>query len=80
MAVDDQWPGLSPWASRAARSRQARPEEAQEPSWGLPRGHFDHAVAPVLPPREAAAVGGRMPRWRLVEVQATFRISTLHDR
>ena len=35
--------------SRAGQSRQARPEEAQEPSWGaakaaLPRGgHFGHA-------------------------------------
>ena len=27
-----QWPDLSPRAFRAARSRQARPEEAQEPS------------------------------------------------
>jgi len=27
-------PGLSPWECRAAQSRQARPEEAREPSWG----------------------------------------------
>ena len=27
-----QWPDLSPWASRAVQSRQARPEEAQESS------------------------------------------------
>ena len=26
--------GLSPWECRAAQSRQACPEEAQEPSWG----------------------------------------------
>ena len=29
-----QWPGLSPWECRAARSRQARPGEAQEPTSG----------------------------------------------
>jgi len=35
-----QWTGrpvgrpLYPWECRAAQSRQARPEEAQEPSWG----------------------------------------------
>ena len=28
-----QWAGLSPWARRAAHSRKARREEAQEPSW-----------------------------------------------
>ncbi len=28
------WAGLSPWECRAAQSRQARPEEAHEPSWG----------------------------------------------
>ena len=45
----------SPWECRAAQSRQARPEEAQEPSWGNASGvvvvvvgvggggHFDHA-------------------------------------
>ena len=46
-----QWPGLSPWMSRAARSRQAppeepRPKEAQEPSRGtstsLPRVQSTH--------------------------------------
>ena len=26
-----RWPGLSPWVSRAARSRQVRPEEARQP-------------------------------------------------
>eukprot|EP00964_Phaeocystis_antarctica_P100922 scaffold66460_cov35-Phaeocystis_antarctica.AAC.2 len=31
-------PGLSPGVSRAARSRQACPEEAQEPSWGTAKG------------------------------------------
>ena len=30
----------SPWECRAAQSRQARLEEAQEPSWGMPREHF----------------------------------------
>ena len=29
-----QWPGISPRVSQAARSPQARPEEAQELSWG----------------------------------------------
>ena len=28
----------SSWECRAARSRQARPEEAQEPSWGTCQG------------------------------------------
>ena len=28
----------SPWECRAAQSRQARPEEAQEPSWGTAKG------------------------------------------
>ena len=28
----------SSWECRAARSRQARPEEAQEPSWGATKG------------------------------------------
>ena len=32
--LDAQWPGLSPWARRAAESRQARPGEAHAPSWG----------------------------------------------
>ena len=44
-----KWLGRPIWAGlflgvecRAAQSRQARPEEAQEPSWGtlLPRLHF----------------------------------------
>eukprot|EP00964_Phaeocystis_antarctica_P055825 scaffold32870_cov36-Phaeocystis_antarctica.AAC.1 len=26
------------WVPRAAQSRQARPEEAQEPSWGTAKG------------------------------------------
>ena len=36
----------SSWEYRAAQSRQARPEEAQEPSWGTAKGggHFDHAA------------------------------------
>ena len=33
-----QWPGLLPCVSRAAQSRRARPEEAQEPSWGAAQG------------------------------------------
>ena len=33
-----QWAGLSPWECRAAQSRQARPEEAQEPGWGAAKG------------------------------------------
>ena len=33
-----QWPGFSPWVCRAARSHQAHPEEAQEPSWGAAKG------------------------------------------
>ena len=33
-----QWPGLSPWVSRAAQSRQARPEGVQEPSSGTAKG------------------------------------------
>ena len=32
-----QWPGLSLRMSRAARSRQARPEEAREPTSGTPK-------------------------------------------
>eukprot|EP00964_Phaeocystis_antarctica_P013141 scaffold7206_cov57-Phaeocystis_antarctica.AAC.2 len=28
----------SSWECRAAQSRQARPEEAQEPSWGTAKG------------------------------------------
>ena len=39
-----QWPGLSPWLSRAARSRQGRRGEAQEPSSALPRGYLDPAA------------------------------------
>ena len=36
--------GLAPsWECRADQSRQAHPEEAQEPSWGAARGQFDHA-------------------------------------
>eukprot|EP00964_Phaeocystis_antarctica_P109215 scaffold73705_cov60-Phaeocystis_antarctica.AAC.3 len=34
-----QRPGLSSWASRAARSRQTRAEEAYEPSSALPSRH-----------------------------------------
>ena len=44
-----QWPGLSPWLSRAARSRQARPEEAgarAELDTRVPMEHFDRAAAP----------------------------------
>ena len=34
-----QRPGLSrPWEHRATQSRQARPEKAQEPNFGLSRG------------------------------------------
>ena len=29
----------SSWECRAAQSHQARPEEAQEPSWGTAKGH-----------------------------------------
>ena len=39
----------SPWERRAAQSRQARPEEAQEPSWGPAKG--------ALLPCGAAAAG-----------------------
>ena len=36
----------SPWERRAAWSRQARPEVAQEPSSGTAKGgRFDHAAA-----------------------------------
>ena len=31
----------------ATQSRQARPKEAQEPSRGAAKGHFDHAALPV---------------------------------
>eukprot|EP00964_Phaeocystis_antarctica_P138478 scaffold103143_cov42-Phaeocystis_antarctica.AAC.2 len=53
-----QWMGLSPWASRAARSRTNRgsPVEAQEPSRGAAKvAHFGHA-APQLCPREEEAL------------------------
>ena len=40
-------PSLSPWLSRAARSRQARRGEVQAPSSALPRGRFDHAASPI---------------------------------
>ena len=33
-----QWRGLFPWECQAAQSRQARPEEAQQPSWGAAKG------------------------------------------
>ena len=33
-----QWASLLPWECRAAQSHQARPEEAQEPSWGTAKG------------------------------------------
>ena len=37
--MDEGW--ASHWARRAARSRQAHPEEAQELSWGPAKGqHF----------------------------------------
>ena len=42
-----QWPDLSPWVSQAARSHQARPEEAQELNSSLPRRHFDRAALPL---------------------------------
>ena len=32
------WRGLFPWECRAAQSRQAPPEEAQQPSWGAAKG------------------------------------------
>ena len=35
---------VSPWECRATLSHQARPEEAQEPSWGTAKGgHFGRA-------------------------------------
>ena len=37
----DGWAPSGPasfWESRAAQSRQARPEKAQEPSWGSAKG------------------------------------------
>ena len=38
-----QWPGLLPWECRAAQSRQARLEEAQESSSGTAEGSYDPA-------------------------------------
>ena len=33
-----QWADLSPWESRAVQGREARPEEAREPSWDDAQG------------------------------------------
>ena len=54
----------SSWECRAAQSRQARPEEAQEPSWGSHRQgeHFEQALRQAvrkstsepIPPIEAS--------------------------
>ena len=44
----------SAWECRAAQSRQARPEEAQEPSWGAARGG---GTLTMLRHRRAAAEG-----------------------
>ena len=38
--MGSQWPGLSLGAYQGAQSRQAKPEEARQPSWGTARGHF----------------------------------------
>eukprot|EP00964_Phaeocystis_antarctica_P019634 scaffold10832_cov45-Phaeocystis_antarctica.AAC.5 len=54
------------WECRAAQNRQARPEEAQEPSfgtakehrsraWALPRGYFDPAAPPTVRDRGVRA-------------------------
>eukprot|EP00964_Phaeocystis_antarctica_P063357 scaffold38022_cov48-Phaeocystis_antarctica.AAC.3 len=41
-----QWAGLALGVPSCAQSHEARPEEVQEPSWALPRLHFDHAAWP----------------------------------
>ena len=39
----------SPWEYQAAQSHQARPEEAQKPSWGTAKGvQFGHAAVRAL--------------------------------
>eukprot|EP00964_Phaeocystis_antarctica_P143146 scaffold108637_cov60-Phaeocystis_antarctica.AAC.3 len=62
-----QWPDLSPWVSRNAQSRQARPEEAQE----LPRRRFgDGRRGPPragrTPWRRARAASPGGAWWRMV--------------
>ena len=47
----------SPWECRAAQSRQARPQEVQEPSWGTAKGwHLDPAVVLLMAPMVVALV------------------------
>ena len=55
----------SSWEYRAAQSRQARPEEAQEPSWDAAKGALWRSCATS----EAATLcgGGCNPMWRRVQ-------------
>ena len=58
-----QWPGLLPCVSRAAQSRQARPEEVQEPCWGAAQA----GTSTLLPCRRGLA---RAPRPRAARAES----------
>ena len=59
--MGEQRPGLSPWECHTAWSHQARPEEAQEPSWGAAKGGT-LAVLPLLELRLALKLGVQVGR------------------
>ena len=54
-----QWAGLSSWECRAAQSRRARPEEAQEQSWGTAKGG---TLSQLLCGSGRSTAGGGRPR------------------
>ena len=53
----------SSWECRAARSRQARPEEAQEPSWGSAKGLAKEGAALNVLPREVRCTSSSSRTW-----------------
>ena len=73
-----QWHGLSPWVSRAAQSRQARPEEVQEPCWGAAQGALRPCCRAGGVLRELQGLEQRVQRadaqpWHLVRVGVGVR-------
>eukprot|EP00964_Phaeocystis_antarctica_P088474 scaffold56308_cov61-Phaeocystis_antarctica.AAC.2 len=57
-----QWPGLSLRVRRARQSCQARPEEAQEPSWGAAKVALSPCCSSSLSPPGTACSSCRAAR------------------
>ena len=65
----------SPWECRATQSRQARPEEAQEPSWGAAtKGAKFDGAAPQSDQAQAALAARAAARRRTARRGAITRL------